>query len=142
MVSLQKKLISEDNDYTKLDRLFKEKTGLNIKDGYSKRLTLNKSCSIIIPFYRDRSSLKRNLTALAYQDLPSDFKLNKVEIIIVNGDSSFNLKNLVKFIRRFYSVTYLKLKKNYGRATARNLGLLYSKNDIVIFFGRRYRRFQ
>ena len=59
--------------------------------------------------------------------------MNNVEIIIVDGGSPFNLKNLVKFIRRFYSVTYLKLKKNYGRATARNLGLLRSKNDIVIF---------
>lgn len=133
MVSLQKKLISENNDYTKLDKLFKEKTGLDIKKGYFKRFIPNKSCSIIIPFYQDCPSLKRNLTALAYQDLPSDFKLNKVEIIIVDDGSSFNLKNLIKFARRFYSVTYLKLKKNYGRATARNLGLLYSKNDIVIF---------
>ncbi len=134
MPSLQKILASRNNNYTKLAKSFKERTGLDIiKDGCYKKLPLNKNCSIIIPFYRDRSSLKRNLTALAHQDLPPDFRLNKVEIIIVDGGSPFNLKNLVKFIRRFYSVTYLKLKENYGRATARNLGLLYSKNDIVIF---------
>jgi len=134
MLSLQKILASRDNDYTKLAKSFKERTRLDIiKNGWAKKVPLNKSCSIIIPFYRDQSALKRNLTALAYQDLPPDFKLNKVEIIIIDGGSLFNLRNLVKFIRRFYFVTYLKLKKNYGRATARNLGLLYSKNDIVIF---------
>lgn len=134
MQSLQKVLAGKDNNYTKLAKTFKEKTGLHIvRGGYSKKPSLNKTCSIIIPFYRDYLSLRKNLIALAYQDLPSNFKLNKVEIIIVDDGSSVNLKNLVKFIKRFYSVTYLKLKKNYGRATARNLGLLYSNNEIIIF---------
>lgn len=133
MILLQRKLISKNNDYTKLDKLFKEKSGLDIKDGYSKRFILNKSCSIIIPFYKNCSFLKRNLISLQYQNLPPDFKRNKVEIIIINDDSLINPKKLIQQTRKFYPTIYLKLKKNYGKATARNLGLLYSKNDIVIF---------
>ena len=134
MPSTKKLLTIKNNNYTKLAKLFKRKTGLDIvRDGYNKKISLKKSCSIIIPFYRDSSFLKRNLTSLTYQDLPPDFKKNKVEIIIVDGGSSINLKNLIKPIQRFYPVTYLKLKKNYGKATARNLGLLYAQNEIVIF---------
>jgi len=134
MPSIKKLLTIKDNNYTKLAGLFRKKTKLDVvRGGYSKKIPLKKSCSIIIPFYKDCSSLRKNLTALAYQNLPSNFKLNKVEIIIVDDGSLVNLKKLVKFIKRFYSVTYLRLKKNYGRATARNLGLLYSKNDIIIF---------
>ncbi len=133
MASLQEKLKTKSNNYIKIDRLFRKKTGLDINNDYSKRFSLTKSCSVIVPFYKDYLSLRKNLTALVYQDLPSDFKSNKVEIIVVDDGSLVNLKNLVKFIKRFCPITYLKLKKNHGRATARNLGLLYSKNDIIIF---------
>jgi len=134
MPSIKKLLTIKGNNYTKLTKLFKREAGLDIvKDGYNKKIPLKKSCSIIIPFYANYSSLKRNLTSLLYQDLLSDFKRNKTEIIIVDGGSSTNLKNLFKPIQRFYPITYLKLKKNYGRATARNLGLLYARNEIIFF---------
>jgi len=133
MPSLQKLLSIKSNDYTKLANVFKEKTGINIINGINKKIPLTKSCSIIIPFYRNFIFLKRNLTSLQYQNLPSDFKRNKVEIIIINDGSSINLKRIIQQTRKFYSVVYLKLKKNYGRAIARNLGLLYAQNEIIIF---------
>jgi len=133
MPSLQKLLSIKSNDYTKLANLFKEKTGVNIIDGINKKIPLTKSCSIIIPFYKNYSFLKRNLTSLQYQNLPSDFKRNKVEIIIINDGSPIDLKKLIQQTQKFYPVIYLKLKKNYGRAPARNLGLLYARNEIIIF---------
>jgi GT2 family glycosyltransferase len=134
MPSLRKLLNNKDNYYTKLTSSFQEKTGLDIiKDGYDKKLFLARSCSIIIPFYKNYSFLKRNLVALCYQELPLNFKLNKVEIIIINDGSSADLKKIIEQTKKFYPVIYLKLKENYGRATARNLGLLYAKNEIILF---------
>jgi len=135
MTSLKKLLTNRSNDYTKLTELFKKETGLDIaQDGYNKNVPLTKSCSVIIPFYKNYSFLKRCLASLWYQDLPKEFKKNKVEIIIVNDGSPFNLKNFVQQAKNFYgSVIYLKLKRNYGRVMARNLGLLYAQNEIIIF---------
>lgn len=134
MPSLRNLLSVKNNDYTELANLFKKRTKLDIiKDGYNKRLSLTRSCSIIIPFYKNHIFLKQNLAALCYQELPQDFKRKRVEIIIINDGSSINLKRIVEQTQRFYPVIYLKLKKNYGRAVARNLGLLYAKNEIILF---------
>lgn len=133
MPSLQKLLAIKSNDYTKLSNLFKKKTGVNIINGINKKIHLTKSCSVIIPFYRNCTFLKRNLISLWHQNLPSQFLKNKIEIIIINDGSPINLKKLIQQTRKFYPVIYLKLKKNYGRAIARNLGLLYAQNEILIF---------
>lgn len=134
MPLLKELLTIKNNNYTKLTKLFQKITGLDIiNDGYTKKVPLNKSCSIIIPFYKNYSFLKRNLTALQYQDLPSNFQRSKVEIIIINDGSLINLKRVIQRTQKFYPVTYLQLKKNCGRAAARNLGLLYAKNEIIIF---------
>jgi GT2 family glycosyltransferase len=136
-ISLGEILKSKNNDYTRLAYLFEKKTGLNIvRSGYSRDISLTKSCSVIIPFYKNYSLLKRSLISLWYQELPQKFKKDKVEIIIVNDGSPLNLKNFIQQTKNFYrSVIYLKLKKNYGKAgaVAINLGLLYAKNEIIIF---------
>jgi len=133
MPSLQKLLSIKSNNYTKLANLFKKKTGVNIINGINKKIPLTKSCSIIIPFYKNYTFLKRNLISLWSQNLSSKFKKNQVEIIIINDGSSIDLKKLIQKTQKFYPVIYLKLKKNRGRATARNLGLLYARNEIIIF---------
>lgn len=134
MPSLKKLLIIKSNNYTKLAKFFNERTGLDIiNDGYTQKVSLSKSCSIIIPFYKNYLFLKRNLIALQHQNLPYEFKQNKIEIIIINDGSSINLKSLIQQTKKFYPVIYLELKKNYCSATARNLGLLYAQNEIIIF---------
>lgn len=134
MISLKNLLKTKNNDYTKLVKLFRKKTKLNIVYGkYNKKIPLNKSCSIIIPFYKNRLFLERNLISLLNQNLPLDFKKNKVEIIIINDGSPISLKKNIQQTQKNFTVIYLKLKKNYGRATARNLGLLYAHNEIIIF---------
>lgn len=134
MQPLQKILAKRNNNYTGIAEMFKEKNGLDIvKDVYLKGLSLRKSCSIIIPFYRDYLFLEKNLITLANQNLPLSYERDRMEIIIVNGGSSVDLRKLINSVHLGCSITYLKLNKNYGRATSRNLGLLYSNNEIVIF---------
>ena len=133
MPSLKKLLSIRDNDYTGLTKLFKRKTGVSIINGINKKIPLTKSCSIIIPFYKNYPFLKRNLISLWHQNLPSQFKENKIEIIIINDGSPINPKRFIQQTKKIYPTIYLKLKKNYGRAIARNLGLLYAQNEILIF---------
>lgn len=134
MPSLKKLLTLKSNNYTKLAKLFNERTGLDItNDGYTKKAPLNKGCSIIIPFYKNYAFLKRNLASLWHQNLPLNFKKSKIEIIIINDGSSTDLRKLIQQTRKFYPVIYLKLKENYGRTVARNLGLLYARNEIILF---------
>ena len=130
MPTLKKLLITKDNDYSKLAESFKGKTGVNIIKGYN-NILLTRSCSIVIPFYDDSSLvLEKSLISLQYQKLSIN---SKVEIILINDGSSIDLKKVIQRVRGFYPITYLKLKKNYGRTTARNLGLLYAENDIILF---------
>lgn len=131
MSSLQNLLTIKGNNYTKFIKFFKEKTKVNLIKGNNKKIPLTKSCSIIIPFYdKSHVSLEKNLISLQRQVLPS---YNKVEIIIINDSSPIDLRKIIKRNKSIYSVIYLSLKRNYGRATARNLGLLYARNEIIIF---------
>ncbi|MDP2926748.1 MAG: glycosyltransferase [bacterium] len=129
MFSLKKRLIKKDNNYSRFEKSFKTKTGTSFINGNPDRISINKSCSIIIPFYKNYSFFKENLIALQRQELPK----SNVEIIVVNDGFSVDLDRIIDKTAKVYPITYLKLKKNYGRAAARNLGLIYAKNDIVIF---------
>lgn len=134
MQPLQKFLGKRNNNYAGIAKKFKEKTGLDIiKDAYLRGTSLQKSCSIIIPFYRDYLFFKKNLIALTNQDLHFSYEKDKMEIIIVDGGSSIDLRKLINSVNLRCPITYLRLNKNYGRATSRNLGLLYSNNEIIIF---------
>jgi GT2 family glycosyltransferase len=133
MRSLKELLVTRSNNYDKFAGLFRKKCGIDIMQGINKKIPLTKSCSIIIPFYKNYLFLKRNLISLLYQNLPSFFKRNKTEIIIINDGSPISLSNLIRRVQKFYPIIYLKLKKNYGRAVARNLGLIYARNEIIVF---------
>ncbi|OGH24951.1 MAG: hypothetical protein A3B47_02505 [Candidatus Levybacteria bacterium RIFCSPLOWO2_01_FULL_39_24] len=126
-------LKNKSNDYTREARRFHKKTGLDLLRGHDKNVRITTSCSIIIPFCNNYFFLKKSLRALCNQIFPVNFKLSKIEIIIINDGSPICLEKLVTQAAKVYSTTYLKLKKNYGAATARNLGLLYAKNEVVFF---------
>lgn len=133
MVSIEKLLKRKNNNYIKLARLFKKKTRADIVRGNCKKALLTKSCSIIIPFHNNYGFLKKNLTSLFHQDSFSEFKKIGTEIIIVSDGSPINFKKLIHRGKGSYPTTCLKLKRNYGRSTARNLGLFHAKNEIVVF---------
>lgn len=135
MLSIEKLLAHKGNNYTKLAKLFNKKTRADIVKGNSRKILLTKSCSIIIPFYYNYRFLEKNLISLFHQDRLTELKKNKIEIIIVSDGSpvNFKFKKLIGQNKESYSITYLKLKKNYGRSAARNLALFYAKNEIVVF---------
>jgi len=84
--------------------------------------------SVVIPFKDYNQIFLNNLLALNYQEF-RDF-----EVIIV--DNSFKLKDILKQENITEKLNYeLRVLNGDGssRASARNIGILYSKNDIVLF---------
>jgi GT2 family glycosyltransferase len=84
--------------------------------------------SVVIPFKDYNQVFLNNLLALNYQEF-RDF-----EVIIV--DNSFKLKDILKQENITKKLNYeLRVVNGDGnsRASARNIGILYSKNDIVLF---------
>jgi GT2 family glycosyltransferase len=84
--------------------------------------------TVVIPFKDYNQIFLNNLLALNYQEF-RDF-----EVIIV--DNSFKLKDILKQENITDKLNYeLRVLNGDGnsRASARNIGILYSKNDIVLF---------
>ncbi len=84
--------------------------------------------SVVIPFKDYNQIFLNNLLALNYQEF-RDF-----EVIIV--DNSFKLEDILKQENVTEKLNYeLRVVNGDGnsRASARNIGILYSKNDIVLF---------
>jgi GT2 family glycosyltransferase len=84
--------------------------------------------SVVIPFKDYNQIFLNNLLALNYQEF-RDF-----EVIIV--DNSFKLEDILKQENITEKLNYeLRVLNGDGnsRASARNIGILYSKNDIVLF---------
>lgn len=130
---LKEFLLEENNDYSGIEKIFYKETKLDFLSGYRKGILITKKCSIIIPFYKNIFSLEKTLIFLDQQNLSSAFKRNNMEIIIVNDGARIDCKNTLKKTCRSYSTKYLKFKCNQGRASARNLGLAHSSNEIVFF---------
>tara|TARA_X000000950_G_scaffold266435_1_gene341925 strand:- start:89 stop:1081 length:993 start_codon:yes stop_codon:yes gene_type:complete len=78
--------------------------------------------SVVIPHYNDK-----NLSKLVKSILDEIDFTKRDEIIIIDDNSQFKPKFNNKKIR-----TILK-KKNTGASAARNIGVRYSKNNIIVF---------
>jgi len=122
------------NDYSEKEYFFYKKTGLNINNGFREDVFINKSASIIIPVFNNFKFFKKCLISLQGQYIPLSLK-NRIELVIIN-DGSKNKNQLIKLINRenkIFAVKLLSFYKNQGRSVARNLGILYSDNEVLIF---------
>lgn len=123
-----------NNNYSKLEKIFLKTTGVGLVDGDCNLKEKNKTVSIIIPVFNNYSLFKKCYLSLHCQK-PLDKIKEVTEIIIVN-DASENDIELIKFLDKFpnrFKTILITLKQNQGRAIARNLGLLYASNEILIF---------
>lgn len=85
--------------------------------------------SIIIPTYNRQKSLLRTLDSLFIQTFPQE----NLEIIIVDDGSTDDTETLIQETKKSHeNLVYIK-QENKGAASARNLGILHSKGDIIGF---------
>lgn len=84
------------------------------------------SVAVIIPCYRDASTLAQALDSVRAQSRPAD------EIIVVN-DASPETVQIEAVLRAYPEVRYLQNPENAGLAATRNNGLRASTCDVVSF---------
>ena len=111
--TIKEQLYKVDNDYSKLIH----KKSVSFK------------CSIIIPCHNQNEKLKFCLESLAKQNFSEAF-----EIIVADDNSKIPLDiNDYKDYANKVKLKIVRLKKNLGAATARNIGVLHSKHNLLIF---------
>ena len=84
-----------------------------------------KNCSIIIASYNEANNLKKCLDSIRKLDYP----IEKYEIIVVDNNSTDNTQEILE---KFHEVICL-LEEKKGASCARNKGIKYAKNDILVF---------
>lgn len=132
-MTLEEKLKAKSNDYSAVETDFRRRTGHSLVRGGSCAIGFSDGCSVIIPFHGERTALAYALAALRSQNLPVGFKKEKVEIIVINDGAKADVETLLRRTAKIYPIRYLICGRNQGRAFARNVGLLYAKNEIIIF---------
>lgn len=92
-----------------------------------------KPLSVIIPCFNSDGSILRSLFSIESQNLTDDQK-KEIEVILVDDGSIVPVQNLIKQHRsKFtFNIKIIRLENNCGLSTARNVGILTSKNDHIV----------
>lgn len=92
---------------------------------------MNKTVSIIIPCRNEENYIKKCVDSLLNQSYPKDL----IEIIIADGMSTDNTRNIIKEIIKDNPSVKMVDNKKFSAPTGMNLGIKESKSDIIIIFG-------
>lgn len=101
---------------------------------YRSLISDRQSVSVIVPVCDKPKITEQCLVAIEKQDYPN------LEVVIIDDSEDSNLKVVEEFKNKDNKliVTYLKSDQgDYGLARARNLGIIYSTGDILIFCDQR-----
>lgn len=86
-------------------------------------------CSVVIPVFNRGDLLREVLSGLAQQDVP----LESFEVLVCDDGSTESLNSVVsEFEGTLPNLRHLN-QKNQGPAAARNLGIMNSVSDVVLF---------
>lgn len=125
-------LAEKSNDYGELENIFYKKTWAHLREGLACSAAL-KPASIIIPAYNLPDYLKKCLLSIQMQTVMVHEAKN-IELIIVEDCSEENILDAISPLSFPCHTRYIQLKKNVGRAKARNIGTAYAKNEIIFYF--------
>lgn len=131
-ITIAQILENRSNDFYFLEKEFLAKTGqtlLQTRDFAVPDLA-KEGVSIVIPVFNSNSTLILTLRALEKFYLSRGKLL--MECIVVDDGSSEDTYKVVKQFKKL-PVTFIKLPKRGGSATARRVGVRVAKNDIIIF---------
>lgn len=131
--SLRYLLKNKSNDYSLLETSFKNKFGLDLlsKDPISKNFIIKNHISIIVPSYNSTDTIFSTLETINEQDLSmEDFK--KIEVIVIDDGSSDDTSFKIRSKKYKFKLVFFR-QNNLGRSSARNIGVLLSSGEIIIF---------
>lgn len=129
-LTLQQKINTKFNDYSKIEDEFKAKTGLELvttNDQGENDVECNEHISLVISCYMGGKTLPLMFERLEKQDYKN------FEVIIVDDGSPINIFPLIKKLNPGFSTKFIKQTTNRGRSFTRNTGMLASGGKSIIF---------
>ncbi len=85
--------------------------------------------SIIVPVHNGEFSIAKNIESLLVQEYPKE----KLEIIIVNNNSTDNTKNILEEYHKDNKIILIEANEKRNSYVARNIGLKIAKGEIIAF---------
>ena len=123
----------KDNDYTPLEKIFRDKIGHELISSkpIPGGITFSEDISIIIPTYNSGRIIGYTLQSIQNQVLNKK-ESDRLEVIVIDDGSTDSTSEIV---RRYSSKLNLKyVRQNHlGRSQARNLGSSLAEGEILIF---------
>ena len=92
---------------------------------------MNKTVSIIIPCRNEENYIKQCIDSFLNQSYPKEL----IEIIVADGMSTDNTRNIIESIAKENSNVRLIENKKFSAPAGMNLAIKESNSDIIIIFG-------
>jgi len=123
------------NDYSIYEEWFQKITDRDITGltGPIKQKMFFKPVSVIIPCFNSQNTILKTLYSIESQDLEKEQK-SQIEVIVVDdGSKEPVVETINPHISNFsFNLRVIRLEKNSGLSTARNVGISSSKNEFLI----------
>lgn len=138
--SIEARINSFSNDYSIYEEMYKFITGKEMLSVEShSNSNLASPLSIIIPCFNVKETINLVLKSIEVQDLPKEI-IKEIEVILVDDCSSQPVSDFINEREYSFKLNIVKLNKNVGISTARNIGysiaiheqLLFMDGDIIL----------
>ena len=83
---------------------------------------------IIIPAYNAHKTIKNTLLSIALQSIKND-----LQVTIVNDGSKKDYSEIIALFKEKLKIDEIKLNKNVGPGTARQIGIDNTRNPYIMF---------
>ena len=83
---------------------------------------------VIIPAYNAHDTIEKTLFSIAYQENVRD-----LNVYIINDASKLDYSKEIKFFKKMLNIKEVKLDKNVGPGTARQVGIDQSISEYIVF---------
>lgn len=137
-ISYREVMENRSNDYGNYDDLFNAITGLKLNS--KAPLPLDKlthfdlslvKVSIIIPCYNSEMSITAVLDSISKQKTLVPFE--NLEVVLIDDASTNRLREKIDTNKYPFSIRTIRFEENAGASTARHLGAVYAKGEILVF---------
>jgi len=133
--SIHNRLSGKSNDYSGYDDVYKNVIGSDLNYNL-KNIKLMKGffkpVSIIIPSYDSEDTLVEVLTSIESQDIDKKQKM-LLDVIIVDDGSQKAVSQVLSKEKFTFDLNIVRLEKNKGLSSARNLGVTLAKYNNLLF---------